>query len=561
MYIYIYIYIYPFTYIHMFVSILAQSFIMEVDDDIAGDDRLAIVPVSVAAHVPRRPICWRGQRSLFLVVADDSGLWAHQFETRTDINADSILNRHLLGIIEVVWVFSSSTGRAFDDNILFFRELAASVTTGNIYGYIQYRVLRFWKLAASIAVQNVNDNAAILRSAAGANVIGTSQTLGRIVTEWRLSHGPRIARNLPVVSLCRRLAMAVSTLGWRIFHAVALTQRVNRARLLNNDPSLHVCKRLRSGVTQPMASRLSIAAEAKRTFLGAPADLVIDWLEASENCRNIARCLTKTAKSFAKLFARRGSQSQCQLLRELEYVNRKCLIAARVRLDCVCMNLFRRFWASVDIANVNIYLFADGSPQWRGLELFAVSADFCFGDGYIVRKLLPCVSLPRWMADALSKTVALLWQIWLMVGPSFSRVRQFCDRVRSITTDMGVERLIAGQPDCLVEFYECWLKARLPADIDRGRKFLFPRAIEVGGWKHLFDNLIVRGLSSLDWFPGWLDKCKALNSFLRTVTVIEELESQLIARGQTYAAASPTHKTNRCFMVLLFWSFSILLYL
>lgn len=165
------------------------------------------------------------------------------------------------------------------------------------------------------------------------------------------------------------------------------------------------------------------------------------------------------------------------------------------------------------------------------------------------------------MADALSKTVALLWQIWLMVGPSFSRVRQFCDRVRSITTDMGVERLIAGQPDCLVEFYECWLKARLPADIDRGRKFLFPRAIEVGGWKHLFDNLIVRGLSSLDWFPGWLDKCKALVSFLRTVTVIEELESQLFARGQTYAAASPTHKTNRCFMVLLFWSFSILLYL
>ena len=545
----------------MFVSILAQ---MEVDDDdIAGSGPvLAIVPVA-RAHgvVHRRSVSCRGKPCLFFVVASDQGLWANHFSRRTDLNCDSLLDNHIIGVAEVVWVFSPHHGSCYVDSILFMRELAASVSRGNIYGYIQYKVVKFWKLAASIAVPNVCDSAAIMRSSAGANVIGTSSTLGRIVTEWRLSHGPRIARNLPVVSLCRRLAMAVSTLGWRIFHAVALTQRVNRARLLNNDPSLHVCKRLRSGVTQPMASRLSIAAEAKRTFLGAPADLVIDWLEASENCRNIAKCLTKTTKSFAKLFARRGSQSQCQLLRELEYVNRKCLIAARVRLDCVCMNLFRRFWASVDIANVNIYLFADGSPQWRGLELFAVSADFSFGDGYLVRKLLPCVSLPRWMADALSKTVALLWQIWLMVGPSFSRVRQFCDRVRSITTDMGVERLIAGQPDCLVEFYECWLKARLPADIDRGRKFLFPRAIEVGGWKHLFDNLIVRGLSSLDWFPGWLDKCKALNSFLRTVTVIEELESQLIARGQTYAAASPTHKTNRCFMVLLFWSFSILLYL
>ena len=102
--------------------------------------------------------------------------------------------------------------------------------------------------------------------------------------------------------------------------------------------------------------------------------------------------------------------------------------------------------------------------------------------------------------------------------------------------------------------------AQLPVHIDRGRKFLFPRAIEVGGWKHLFDNLIVRGLSSLAWFPGWLDKCKALVSFLRTITVIEELETQFIARGQTYTAA-PTHKTILSFMVWLFWSVSILLHL
>ena len=551
---YIYIYIYTCSY-----SFWLKVFLMEVDEeDIAGD-----LPLVVASHVRpsvpgRRLATCRGKPTLFFLVSSEHGLWAQQFSSRSDISCH--VDGHLIGVAEVVWVFSPHHGSCYLDSILFMRGLAASISRGNLYGYIQYKVLRFWKLAASIAVPNVCDSAAILRSAAGASVVGTSQTLGLVVREWRLSHGGRIPRQLPVVSLCRRLAMAVSSLGWEVIHVVALTQKVNRDRLLNNAPSRFVCSRLRSLVPRPMAKRLSTSAEAARNFQGAPADLVLDWLDASENCRNIRNCLSKTSKSFAKLFARRGSQSQSTLLRELEYVHSDCLRKARVRLDCVCMNLFRFFWASLDIANVDIHLFADGSPQWRGLELFAVSADFCFGEGQIIRKLLPCVSLPRCMADALSKTVALLWQIYLMVGPSFARVRQFCDRVRSFTTDMGVERLMAGMPDCLVEFYEVWLNSQLPVHIDRGRKFLFPRAIEVGGWKHLFDNLIVRGLSSLAWFPGWLDKCKALVSFLRTITVIEELETQFIARGQTYTAA-PTHKTILSFMVWLFWSVSILLHL
>ena len=67
------------------------------------------------------------------------------------------------------------------------------------------------------------------------------------------------------------------------------------------------------------------------------------------------------------------------------------------------------------------------------------------------------------MADAMSKSIALLWQIYLMVGPGYQQVRGFCNRVRSFTTDMGVERLMARMPDCLVEFYEVWLGIKLPA--------------------------------------------------------------------------------------------------
>ena len=265
---------------------------------------------------------------------------------------------------------------------------------------------------------------------------------------------------------------------------------------------------------------------------------VLDWLDASSNCKDSRRALGQTAKSFAKLFSRRGTQSQAKLLADLEHIHIDCLRKARVRLDCLCMCLFRLFWASLDVSNVNIFLWADGSPQWRGLELFAVSADFFFGSGDIVRKLLPCVSLPKWMADSMSKAVALLWQIFLMVGPTFYQVRAFCSRVRSFTTDMGAERLIAGIADFLPDFYELWLNCKCPAGINRDLKSLFPRAIQIGGWKHLFDNLIVRGLSSLFFFPGWLTKTKAVVAWLRTFTVIDELCVQFIAKGQLYISCS-----------------------
>ena len=144
----------------------------------------------------------------------------------------------------------------------------------------------------------------------------------------------------------------------------------------------------------------------------------------------------------------------------LEYVHPTCLRLARVRLDCVAMLLFRKFWETLEYNAVDIHIFADGSPQWRGLELFASSADIWINCNTFMRKLLPCVSLPRWMADAMSKTIAFLWQVYLMVGPAYAHVRHFCNRVRSFTTDMGVERLMSNQRDCLIEFYEVWLGVR-----------------------------------------------------------------------------------------------------
>jgi hypothetical protein len=138
--------------------------------------------------------------------------------------------------------------------------------------------------------------------------------------------------------------------------------------------------------------------------------------------------------------------------------------------------------------------------------------------------------LPKSMADAVSKCIALLWQIFLMVGPLFEDVRRFCCRVRSITTDMGVERQLATMVDCLPDFYRIWLKVKLPASTPVLKR-LFPRSLQIGGWKHLWDNVICRGLSSLQWFPKFLANLKHLVSFFRNVTIVEQMASDFRDAG------------------------------
>ena len=57
------------------------------------------------------------------------------------------------------------------------------------------------------------------------------------------------------------------------------------------------------------------------------------------------------------------------------------------------------------------------------------------------------------MFDAVGKTCALLWQIYLMCGPQYGMLRAYCNFVRSITTDMGVERKMVDFVNMAPEFY------------------------------------------------------------------------------------------------------------
>jgi hypothetical protein len=118
-------------------------------------------------------------------------------------------------------------------------------------------------------------------------------------------------------------------------------------------------------------------------------------------------------------------------------------------------------------------LFRWREPQWRGAELFAATLELFDGETFI-QKLLLVVSLSKTQLNEIGKCLALLWQVFLVMGPHTFWSRHFCKRVRAITTDMGVERLVVDMPDCVSEFMQLH-------DPDG---YLFPRALQMPVLKH-----------------------------------------------------------------------------
>ena len=82
---------------------------------------------------------------------------------------------------------------------------------------------------------------------------------------------------------------------------------------------------------------------------------------------------------------------------------------ARCRADASCMLLWRHVfnhaWRSE--TSCAVYIFADASPQWRGVEVFASSWDVRMNET-LERRLLPIVYLPRDFLCATGKASALL---------------------------------------------------------------------------------------------------------------------------------------------------------
>ena len=93
------------------------------------------------------------------------------------------------------------------------------------------------------------------------------------------------------------------------------------------------------------------------------------------------------------------------------------LVKARTRLDIVCMLGARAIFSKERFVDVEVFLYTDASPQWRGTELQASSMDIVRRrTGARSHHLLPCTRLSFDFRDVVGKCVGLLHQLFLCVG-------------------------------------------------------------------------------------------------------------------------------------------------
>ena len=93
-----------------------------------------------------------------------------------------------------------------------------------------------------------------------------------------------------------------------------------------------------------------------------PADLVIDWLVATQDLKDI-RLARRASANWARLLARNLECSAASMLEKLQQVSRTTIVEARTRFDIMSMNVFRQLWASLNEACFSICVYIDGSPQ------------------------------------------------------------------------------------------------------------------------------------------------------------------------------------------------------
>lgn len=517
------------------------------DDEIAGigDDAASASSAEVVGDGParRRPReAGRPIARAFLIVASLSGYWQRWPLDGQALPSDGMVGAdlHLLvGCVVASCIVQASTSACLDGKHERLRSFAErECRAASLRGYIEYVIQSAVRCEptpvdisarGNVVAGRVGDLAVEHTIAGEGHLDATAHgTLGAVLRHWA---GQGVA-SVALAPFSPHLSWQVVAGLCTVMHCVAVASRVNRKRLLiRAEPrSRLIDDSLMGAPWRPHAARRALQCiDHSSSWMGLidPA-LVLDWLRASAFVKDV-RKMGPAAAAFSTIFANGLGVDARDLLDLAPKCCPELIRLARVRLDLVAMLLSRKMLQTMfdTCPNMNIYLFADASPQWRGLEMFAASMDIQDGQA-ILRRLLPVLSLDRVQLDALGKVMALLWQVFLVCGPSYKVLKTFLRRVRAVVTDMGTERKMANFADCLPRFYSALDMGFSPPPSDGD---LLPRALQIPGWKHLWDVVIRRALSSLSYFPSWIDKLKALISFLRQTTILDEIVRDLRRRG------------------------------
>ena len=423
--------------------------IAEIDDEESDSEshEAAARPVKRA-----RKVVTNGAWLLVLIVTSACG---PLFSPPTDLfavhTARTLRPGHILGVLLTRWEFVHS----LPESAAWLQRAALRQgrDAQQVHGFLQYPVAHFAKLVQPIAYGSLHQSLDDMHSMMAMEYDRSTDSysheaeLHTILKAWQLTHS--LKRFSCVMLQCSQSLSAALLAGLAIFHAVVLSGRINRKRLLKpSDPSRKTLGRLRGLAATsdgpchaPIVRRKPQPSQRLLAYtVMHKADMLIECLGASKYVKAFGY-MWAASKAFSRIFAKSGKQP-AEIPGATAKVDAETLRGARMRLDVVCMSLFRMLWRMLS-SSVCVFLYLDSSPQAEGVELFAVSFELWALDGSVpfMRRLMPVIRLPRNFWDASGKLVALLWCIWLLVGPRPDDVLRFVMSIRSITTDMGTETL------------------------------------------------------------------------------------------------------------------------
>jgi hypothetical protein len=495
-----------------------------MDSDIDGDDQAIIAPPAKRRRACN-PIVAQGALTVFLIFGVTGGLYQKAFKKRVNDCLEDGLER-IISVGLGRWEFMSCDELQTFHHPGFssLRQFVVRGKEGTMIGAIVYKLFDVLESNDFDEVLGCSKRlpfelfkeleSSVFCQLSQGTYYGHIKLID-LIARWQSLYNSGDPFQFASFLVCNDLALQLPE-GWPGFHIIPLLPRAMVWKLLIcNQPTRTQLARL---MAQHAGANMAVAQQlaSPRCFPGsfaAPFALIRDWLDATRYLKNIQK-VTPARKAWDKLLSR---------IRKVDYqalpnscdINYSTLRRARVRFDAVCMLLFGIWFANHFPSDAEIFIYTDGSPQWRGVELFATSFDIVtYYPGWsCVRRLFPVIQIGHGLLSVLGKAFAVLWQIMLLVGPNYRLLRRFCSRVRSLTTDFGVERMVSNGPDILPAF--CFaFGIKLPLGYVTGR-FLFPNASCAPGWRHLADNLMKRGLNSLDFWPLFQEVLKAITKLLR----------------------------------------------
>jgi len=356
------------------------------------------------------------------------------------------------------------------------------------------------------------------------------QTFADLLQTWSGSFSFNVRSlpaNLVAASFCPAAAKLLLKAALQIAHMVAVVARTRASKLLRIGwpprRALTRFARLRAGnrIGPPAFPEGFIApALLRERFAVGPRGAVklahdpidgVRFLEASMYVKDVRQCKIAWKKALQALYPDRHEELQ----QALERVPcRPYLLTARVRLDATVMSLRRLEWQSQLLSKDKIvrYMGADVSPQ-GGVEIFGGGYDTIINGNaaQVQRTEFSLTCLGHGHASTASKAMALLWQVWLVAGPSEASLRAFLGTVRFWLSDWGTESAIADVPDYVPAFMHMLegRDANLTPEPVAG-SWLFPNCLFLPGFNHVCDNLIKDAMHRLTWFPSFLRCLRAV---------------------------------------------------